>query len=130
MTNPAFDEALRQHLSRLKLGTTDEVPWTADCTPENVLEEAQLLDAQHEKSSLIRRCSEQIKGAVDPLQSFFSAVDSAVSSNPEIAGIVWGCMRFLLKVDCHDCYAQISLIDATCRLCAAMQSTLKRSPRY
>ncbi|KAI0059375.1 hypothetical protein BV25DRAFT_1890024, partial [Artomyces pyxidatus] len=94
-SNPLFDRALRKHLESLQ---PEDRAAFSHATPEDVLEEAELCNKRHQTQSKVRRFALRFSNVVHPLQTFFCAVDSGVSSNPEIGGIVWGALRFVLQV--------------------------------
>ncbi|KAI0039653.1 hypothetical protein FA95DRAFT_1459699, partial [Auriscalpium vulgare] len=92
--NPIFDKALEQHRQRLQ---DWELVDFAASSPEGVLDVANEYHSTHAKKSRLLRCVQRISRVIAPLEKFFSAVDNGVSSHPEIAGIVWGALRFVMQ---------------------------------
>ncbi|KAI0044299.1 hypothetical protein FA95DRAFT_291922 [Auriscalpium vulgare] len=94
VSNPIFDKAVQEHLQRLQ---TWELNDFATSTPEGVLSVVAEYHSTHTKKSRLLRCVQRISRVIAPLEKFFSAVDNGVSSHPEIAGIVWGALRFVMQ---------------------------------
>ncbi|KAI0051328.1 hypothetical protein FA95DRAFT_315597 [Auriscalpium vulgare] len=93
LSNIIFDQALQEHL---KLLDSSEIKDFATAQPEDVLSAVSDYHSAHENSRL-RRCIKRICKVIKPLEQFFGAVDNGVSSLPEVAGIVWGALRFVMQ---------------------------------
>jgi len=91
-TNTAFQTALQRHLD-----TSDIRSFASDATPDDVLSEIKEYEKANKQSSG-RRYASRFSALIRNFQCFFSAVNAFVSSNPEIAGLVWGGFRFIIQV--------------------------------
>ena len=90
--NQAFQVALQRHLDK----------WESDCAfPESVaLEELYSEIKQHvddRRRSRLHGCTSRISDVIKQFETFFGLVDKLVSMNP-IAGLVWGGIRFIMRV--------------------------------
>ncbi|KAI0045255.1 hypothetical protein FA95DRAFT_1607874 [Auriscalpium vulgare] len=93
ISNPIFDKAVQGHIHHLEAW---ELADFAVSTPEGVRSVAAKYHSTHTKSRLLR-CVQRLSRVIAPLEKFFSAVDNGVSSHPEVAGIVWGALRFVMQ---------------------------------
>ncbi|KAI0039856.1 hypothetical protein FA95DRAFT_970468 [Auriscalpium vulgare] len=93
VSNPIFDKAVHEHLRHLQAW---ELADFAASTPEEVRSVVAEYHSTHTKSRVLR-CVQRISRVIGPLEMFFSAVDNGVSSLPEVAGIVWGALRFVMQ---------------------------------
>jgi hypothetical protein len=66
-----------------------------------IIAEVQNLDLRHRAQSRIRRYGERFNAIITGLQCYFTAIDTLVSSHPDIAGLVWGGLRFVITVRVH-----------------------------
>ncbi|KAI0040264.1 hypothetical protein FA95DRAFT_1611941 [Auriscalpium vulgare] len=94
VSNGIFDKAVQDHLQSLQAGERADF---AFATPASVLDLANEYHSTHVKKSGLLRCVDRISRVIAPLEKFFSAVDNGVSSHPEVAGIVWGALRFVMQ---------------------------------
>ncbi|KAI0061243.1 hypothetical protein BV25DRAFT_1805827 [Artomyces pyxidatus] len=94
-SNPVFLDALEEHKKRLLPEELVDFDVSSPCV---VIEDAKNLHADHRTKSRTRRCIERFSDLVRPLEALFSAIDSNVASNSQLAGIVWGAIRFVVKV--------------------------------
>ncbi|KAI0055544.1 hypothetical protein BV25DRAFT_1895091 [Artomyces pyxidatus] len=92
--NPVFQAAFEAYKKRL---LPEELEDFRPSSPQEIIAQANKLNADHRKKSRARRCIEMVSELVQPLEAFFSAVDNGVSSHPEVAGIVWGAIRFVVQ---------------------------------
>ncbi|KAI0056678.1 hypothetical protein BV25DRAFT_1813664, partial [Artomyces pyxidatus] len=61
------------------------------------------------------------------LEVYFGAIDNVVSSHPEIAGIVWGALRFLMRAsEIITRSRRGTLTSGYGRACATSRSTLRK----
>lgn len=67
-------------------------------TADTLLSAADRFDRDHRQKSRARAFGARYLRIVGGLQSYFSAIDSVVSSNPTIAACVWGALRFVFEV--------------------------------
>lgn len=67
-------------------------------TADTLLSAADRFDREHRQKSRARAFGARYLRIVGGLQSYFSAIDSVVSSNPTIAACVWGALRFVFEV--------------------------------
>ncbi|KAI0054553.1 hypothetical protein BV25DRAFT_1833614, partial [Artomyces pyxidatus] len=93
-SNPVFLDALEEHKKRLLPEELVDFDVSSPCV---VIEDAKNLHADHRTKSRTRRCIERFSDLVRPLEALFSAIDSNVASNSQLAGIVWGAIRFVVK---------------------------------
>lgn len=66
-------------------------------SPNILVSEAKALD-NLDKKHRSRRFGTRYLNIVRALEGFFSVIDTVVSSNPTIAALVWGGIRFILTV--------------------------------
>ncbi|KAI0058420.1 hypothetical protein BV25DRAFT_1234802 [Artomyces pyxidatus] len=57
-----------------------------------------MCNARHREKSRARRCIEQVSKIIKPLESFFTAVDSAMNYLPAFVGVVWGALKFVANI--------------------------------
>ncbi|KAI0051325.1 hypothetical protein FA95DRAFT_317090 [Auriscalpium vulgare] len=93
LSNPIFDRAIQDHL---KLLDDSERRDFIASTPDDVRNVAAGYHAGHGQSRFLL-CVQRVSRVIAPLEQFFSAVDNGVSSNPVLAGIVWGALRFVMQ---------------------------------
>jgi hypothetical protein len=93
-TNLAFETALQEHIDSC---AQDVRSFISDSTPDDVLRDVQGFETAHRRTRG-RRYANRFSALVQSFQGFFSAVDAFVSSNPQVAGLVWGGLRFLIQV--------------------------------
>ena len=93
-TNRVFQDALQKHINRWK---SDTRAFPGDSTPDDVIEKVKKYDEEHQKSAG-RRYLKRFATIVQNFSTYFIVVDTCVSSNPEIAALVWGGVRFVIQV--------------------------------
>ena len=86
-----FQDALQKHINRWK-SDKRAFPAAGDSTPDDVIEEVKKYDEEHQKSAG-RRYSKRYYCPKN-----FHLFHCCVSSNPEIAALVWGGVRFVIQV--------------------------------
>ncbi|SJL04705.1 uncharacterized protein ARMOST_08075 [Armillaria ostoyae] len=95
--NKAFELALQKHLDNL--GVKPELPWFQTSDPQEIVDFIQGQQNTYQKASKLHRSVDYWNSKIiEPLQQFFTAIDQGVSSHPEIGGIVWGCIRFIIEI--------------------------------
>ncbi len=95
--NEAFELALQKHLDNL--GVKPGLPWFQASGPQEIVDFIQGQQNAYQKTSKLHRSVDYWNSKIiEPLRQFFTAVDQGVSSHPEIGGIVWGCIRFIIEV--------------------------------
>ncbi|KAK0442998.1 hypothetical protein EV421DRAFT_1680781, partial [Armillaria borealis] len=94
--NKAFEFALKKHLDQL--GVKPELPWFQASDPQEIVDFIRGQQNTYRKTSKLHRSVDYWNSKIiEPLRQFFTAVDQGVSSHPEIGGIVWGCIRFIIE---------------------------------
>ncbi|KAK0502688.1 hypothetical protein EDD18DRAFT_1134536 [Armillaria luteobubalina] len=94
--NKAFELALQNHLNNL--GVKPELPWFQVSDPREIVDFIRRQQTAYQKTSKLHRSVDYWNSRIiEPLRQFFTAVDQGVSSHPEIGGIVWGCIRFIIE---------------------------------
>ncbi|KAK0185837.1 hypothetical protein F5146DRAFT_1227498 [Armillaria mellea] len=94
--NKAFELALQRHLDNL--GVKPGLPWFQVSDPREIVDFIQGQQNAYQKTSKLHRSVDYWNSKIiQPLQQFFTAVDQGVASHPEIGGIVWGCVRFIIE---------------------------------
>ena len=97
-SNPLLDQALRKHLESLQ---PEDRAAFEHCTAEEVIAAAERLSSAHAAQSRTRRYLARFVDIVGPLESYFDLVGNAAGSLPvgtQLGGIVWGALRFVIKV--------------------------------
>ncbi len=96
--NRAFELALQKHLD--DLGLKPELPWFQASDPQEIVDFIRGQQNKYQKASKLHRSVDYWNSKIiEPIRQFFTAVGQGVSSHPEIGGIVWGCIRFIIEVD-------------------------------
>ncbi|KAK0225144.1 hypothetical protein EDD85DRAFT_958882 [Armillaria nabsnona] len=94
--NKAFEVALQRHLD--DLGLKLQSPWFHASDPQKIVDYLREKQNNYQGASRLHRSVDYWNSKIiEPLQQFFTAVDQGVSSHPEIGGIVWGCIRFIVE---------------------------------
>jgi hypothetical protein len=96
--NIALLYALQQQYDKL---TPDEREAFKPSSLAEVVADVQRLDLEHRARSRTRRFVDRLNTIVTGLQCYFTAFDTVVSSHPDIAGLVWGGLRFIVAVCRH-----------------------------
>jgi hypothetical protein len=109
-TNPVFERVLQKHIDLWKSDKRFEFSGPTP-TPDDVLKEIESLEKEHEKTR-VRRYTARFATVIQGFQGYFSAVDAFVSSDPLIAGLVWGGIKFVIQVFCHGIYASADKLSA------------------
>ena len=100
-SNPLLDQALRKHIESLQ---PEDRAAFEHCTAEEVIAAAERLSSAHAAQSRTRRYLARFVDIVKPLESYFDLVGNVVGSLPagaQLGGIVWGALRFVIKVWQH-----------------------------
>ncbi|KAF8247081.1 hypothetical protein K440DRAFT_661691 [Wilcoxina mikolae CBS 423.85] len=92
-----FQHAVERYLSRLPESQSLDIELFRT-TPAELLEEARAMEATARKNSRIQRVAERLKRPIERLERFARVVDACVQSNPTIAALVWGGLKFLMQV--------------------------------
>ena len=95
LPNEAFLYALEEHMSTL---TPAEQGIFINSSPESLLDEVRRLDAQHATRSKARKYTDRFVKIVESLRPYFATIDTLVSSHPDVAALVWGGLRFVIRV--------------------------------
>ncbi|PBK64521.1 hypothetical protein ARMSODRAFT_466001 [Armillaria solidipes] len=93
--NRAFELALQKHLD--DLGVKPGLPWFQASDPQEIVDFIQGQQNTYQGSKLHRSVDYWNSKIIEPLRQFFTAVDQGVASHPEIGGIVWGYIRFIIE---------------------------------
>ncbi|KAK0227980.1 hypothetical protein IW262DRAFT_1455163 [Armillaria fumosa] len=94
--NKAFELALQKHLNIL--GVEPGLPWFQASDPQEIVDFIRRQQNAYQRTSKLHRSVDYWNSKIiEPLRQFFIAVDQGVSSHPEIGGIVWGCIRFIIE---------------------------------
>lgn len=91
------EHALRKHLQEIELGNTESQTWQKS-DPEARLKELSERNEALTKNSKLLKCAGKLKVVVKPLESLFANLSQSALLHPEIAGLVWGCLKFLIQV--------------------------------
>ncbi|KAF9021941.1 ankyrin [Hymenopellis radicata] len=114
----AFDVALSSQIKKLQL--TADTPLFDASTPAELLNIIAAETDNYLAKDSIHRALDWSASIIEPLLKFLSAIDAGISSHPELGGIVWGCIRFILTVACsHSKYFDMivtTLTDISLRL--------------
>ncbi|PBK87439.1 hypothetical protein ARMGADRAFT_1085464 [Armillaria gallica] len=95
--NRAFELALQKHLD--DLGLKPELPWFQASDPQEIVDFIRGQQNTYQKASKLHRSVDYWNSKIiEPIRQFFTAVGQGVSSHPEIGGIVWGCIRFIIEI--------------------------------
>jgi hypothetical protein len=103
VSNPLLEEALRKHLESLQ---PEERAAFEHCTPKEVIDAVAQLDIEHAKDPTRRYLARFMK-IVEPLEKYFDLVGNMVGplgslhAGAKLGGIVWGALRFVVKVRRH-----------------------------
>ena len=92
--NLAFKQALQRHLDKWK---SDPRSFPQSATPESLRSEV----AEHTnnyQNTRVYLYTSKLSDLINRFNQFFNVVDIFVSSNPTIAALVWGGIRFIMKV--------------------------------
>lgn len=108
--NQAFSLALQEFLDKLPRQNREvfeAMKYINDdpqrpVSPNVLLSDARALD-ELDKKHRARRFGTRYLKIVRAFEGFFSAIDTVVSSNPTIAALVWGGLRFILTVITSQC---------------------------
>jgi hypothetical protein len=95
-TNRIFQEALQKHIDCWK---SDNRTFPGNSTPDDVIKEVKKYDQEHQKSAE-RRYTKRFATIAQNFSTYFTIVDTCVSSNPEIAALIWGGLRLVIQVCC------------------------------
>jgi hypothetical protein len=93
-TNDAFNKALLKHVDSCK---SDSRSFSLGATPDDILQEITKYDQEHQ-ASRGRRYAARFAAVVNGFQTYFDAVDTLVSSHPEVAALIWGGLKFVVQV--------------------------------
>jgi hypothetical protein len=96
-TNEVFQKALQRHIDRWQ---SDPRTFSSDSTPDDVRAEIETYEKKHEKT-IARRYVDRLAGLLQRFESIFRVIDMFVSSNPQIAALVWGGLKFVIQACSH-----------------------------
>ncbi|KAK7190286.1 hypothetical protein PSPO01_04007 [Paraphaeosphaeria sporulosa] len=99
-----FLQAQDEYFSKITAEAKDALfPKGSFKSSEDLIEDLQATNAlQHSNHSrLLRGSLENIKRFADRLQPYFEIIGIIIQSHPEIAAIIWGCIRATLLLACN-----------------------------
>jgi hypothetical protein len=70
----------------------------ANCDAKQALEAAKRLNDENQEDSRFRGGMSVVNDWIVGVQRYFAVVDTLVSAKPEVAALIWGCIRFLIEV--------------------------------
>lgn len=92
--NDAFRQALQLHTEML---SEREKRLFAGGTAEDALALFKCCDDDHALRSKSRKFAGEICRVVKGLEDYFGIIETTVSARPEIAALVWGGVKFIIK---------------------------------
>jgi hypothetical protein len=128
-TNSVLEQAPKKHIGqRLEAGKKFKL-LEPPSTPGDIFKEVEKLTREYQDKPMGRYIARFAK-VIEVFQNYFSVVDAFVSSDPLVAGLIWGGFRFIIQV-CFHCLStpthELNSSAQLIRLCATFQPILRRS---
>lgn len=93
-----FRESLNQYIHDLESPDETWLSSVAKTSWEPVVMELEALIQEHKDSSTTRKLLSRVRSFADALRPFFGCIDTIVSSNLQIVGLVWGALKLVIEV--------------------------------
>ncbi|KAJ7143685.1 hypothetical protein C8R44DRAFT_138657 [Mycena epipterygia] len=93
-----FRERFNQYIQNLEPSDSAWLKTLTETSWEPVVMELEALNQGHKDSSATRKLLSRVRCFIDALRPFFACIDTIVSSNLQVVGLVWGALKLVIEL--------------------------------